>query len=259
MAFDPNTMLRLDGEVALVTGAARGIGAASAALLAAAGAEVLVADLDGAAAEAGAAAIRARGHRAHGLVLDVADDAGVAAAFEAVRERHGRLDVLVNNAGIALRKPTTELPRADWDKVVAVNLTGVFLCAQAAASIMLAGGGGRIVNLASIMGLSGGGLYPNISYQSTKGAVVNMTRALAVEWSKQNIRVNAVAPTWVKTELTRPLFENPELHARLKAVTPMERFPAPDDIAAAVLFLASRASAFVTGHTLAVDSGFLAQ
>lgn len=259
MSFDPNTMLRLDGDVALVTGAARGIGAASASLLAAAGADVVVADLEAAAAEATAAAIRARGHRASAIALDVTDETRVAAAFKDVRARHGRLDVLVNNAGIALRKPTAELPRADWDKVVAVNLTGVFLCAQAAAAIMIVGGGGRIVNLASIMGLSGGGLYPNISYQSTKGAVVNMTRALAVEWSKQNIRVNAVAPTWVKTELTKPLFENPELHARLQAVTPMETFPSPDDIAAAILFLASRASAFVTGHTLAVDSGFLAQ
>ena len=93
----------------------------------------------------------------------------------------------------------------------------------------------------------------------SKGGLKQLTRALAVEWSKQNIRVNAVAPTWVKTELTKPLFENPELHARLQAVTPMEKFPSPDDIAAAILFLASRASAFVTGHTLAVDSGFLAQ
>ncbi|MBM3521313.1 MAG: glucose 1-dehydrogenase [Alphaproteobacteria bacterium] len=252
-------MLRLDGEVALVTGAARGIGAASAALLAAAGAAVIVADLDPGAAEASAAAIRARGQRASALTLDVTDEAKVGAAFEDVKARHGRLDVLVNNAGIALRKPTVELTRADWDKVVAVNLSGVFLCAQAAARLMLAGGGGRVVNIASIMGLSGGGLYPNISYQSTKGAVVNMTRALAVEWSTQGIRVNAVAPTWVKTELTKPLFENPELLGRLKAVTPLERFPEPDDIAAAVLFLASRASSFVTGHTLAVDSGFLAQ
>lgn len=259
MTFDPNTMLRLDGEVALVTGAARGIGAASAALIAAAGATVIVADLDPSAAEASAAAIRARGHHASALTLDVSDEAKVAAAFEDVEARHGRLDVLVSNAGIALRKPTVELTRADWDKVVAVNLSGVFLCAQAAARMMLAGAGGRIVNIASIMGLSGGGLYPNISYQSTKGAVVNLTRALAVEWSKQGIRVNAVAPTWVKTELTKPLFENPELLARLKAVTPLECFPEPDDVAAAVLFLASRASACVTGHTLAVDSGFLAQ
>jgi NAD(P)-dependent dehydrogenase (short-subunit alcohol dehydrogenase family) len=259
MTLDPNTLLRLDGEVALITGGAGGIGAACAGLFAAAGATVIVADRDGTAAEAEARAIAGRGGKAHGLALDVTDEAGLARAFDGVKAAHGRLDVLVNNAGIAIRRPTTELGRADWDKVVAVNLTGVFLCAQAAARIMLPQGGGRIVNTASIMGLSGGGLYPNISYQATKGAVVNLTRALAVEWAGQGLRVNAVAPTWVKTALTRPLFETPDLFERMKAVTPLGRFPSPEDVAAAVLFLASRASACVTGHVLAVDGGFLAQ
>jgi NAD(P)-dependent dehydrogenase (short-subunit alcohol dehydrogenase family) len=258
--LDPARMLRLDGQVALVTGGAGGIGAAASALLAAAGAVVVVADRDGAAAQAHAAALVARGLRASSLALDVADEAAVAAGFDAVRAGQGRLDILVNNAGIALRRPTAELTRADWDKVVAVNLTGVFLCAQAAARIMIAdGAAGRIVNTASIMGLSGGGLYPNISYQATKGAVVNLTRALAVEWAANGLRVNAVAPTWVRTDLTRPLFESPELLARMRAVSPLGRFPEPDDIAAAILFLASGASSFVTGHILAVDSGFLAQ
>lgn len=259
MTLDPNTLMRLDGEVALVTGGARGIGAACAAMLAGSGASVVVADRDGEAAQGQAAALAARGLKAEGIALDVTDEASLAAGFAALQSRHGRLDVLVNNAGIAIRKPTTELGRADWDKVVAVNLTGVFLCAQAAARIMLPQGGGRIVNTASIMGLSGGGLYPNISYQATKGAVVNMTRALAVEWAPQGLRVNAVAPTWVKTELTKALFETPELLQRMQAVTPLGRFPGPEDVAAAVLFLASRASACVTGHVLAVDGGFLAQ
>ena len=258
--IDPSRLLRLDDEVALVTGGARGIGAATSALLAAAGARVVVADRDGAAAAAHAEALVARGLRASSLALDVTDEASVASGFAASRDAHGRLDILVNNAGIALRRPTAELTRADWDKVVAVNLTGVFLCAQAAARIMLADRtAGRIVNTASIMGLSGGGLYPNISYQATKGAVVNLTRALAVEWAGQGLRVNAVAPTWVKTELTRPLFESADLLARMQAVSPLGRFPEPDDIAAAILFLASHASSFVTGHVLAVDSGFLAQ
>jgi NAD(P)-dependent dehydrogenase (short-subunit alcohol dehydrogenase family) len=250
----------LAGEVALVTGGARGIGFATASLLAEAGAHVVLADRESAAAEASAAKLRDAGRKAEALALDVTDERAVARGFDDVRARHGRFDILVNNAGIALRKPTVELGREDWDKVIAVNLTGVFLCAQAAARAMLASGrGGRIVNLASIMGLSGGGLYPNISYQSTKGAVVNLTRALAVEWAKQGIRVNAVAPTWVKTELTAPLFQNAELNQRMMAVTPLARLPGPDDVAAAILYLASPASACVTGHTLAVDSGFLAQ
>ena len=192
--------------------------------------------------------------------MDVADEAQVAAAFADVVARHGRLDILFNNAGIAIRQPTTELTLEDWNKVVAVNMTGVFLCAREAARHMLgAGRGGRIVNTASIMGVVGGGLYPNISYQATKGAVVNMTRALAVEWAGQGIRVNAIAPTWVRTPLTRGITEKPELVQRIEQMTPMGRLAEPEEIVGAVLFLASRASAMVTGHVLAIDGGFLAQ
>jgi len=170
------------------------------------------------------------------------------------------VDILFNNAGIALRRPTIELTLADWNKVVAVNMSGVFLCAREAARHMLAGGrGGRIVNTASIMGISGGGLYPNISYQATKGAVVNMTRALAVEWAGQGIRVNAIAPTWVRTPLTRALTERPDLVERIEQLTPIGRLAEPEEMVGAVLFLASRASAMVTGHVLAIDGGFLAQ
>jgi len=195
-----------------------------------------------------------------GYKVDVTDESQVKTAFDEVMKRYGRVDVLFNNAGIALRRPTTELSLVDWNKVVAVNMTGVFLCAREAARHMLAGGrGGRIVNTASIMGISGGGLYPNISYQATKGAVVNMTRALAVEWARQGIRVNAIAPTWVRTPLIRPITENPEVMKRIEEITPMGRIAEPEELVGAVLFLASRASAMVTGHVLAVDGGFLAQ
>jgi NAD(P)-dependent dehydrogenase (short-subunit alcohol dehydrogenase family) len=247
MATDPLSEFRLDGEVAVVTGGASGIGAVVAEALAAVGAKVAIFDL---AATAGDDA-----HR-----VNVADEAQVKAAFARVVARHGRLDVLFNNAGIAIRKPTGELSLEEWNTVVAVNMTGVFLCAREAARHMLAAGrGGRIVNTASIMGLSGGGLYPNISYQATKGAVVNMTRALAVEWAKQGIRVNAIAPTWVRTPLIRGIVEKPELLERIEQLTPMGRLAEPHEIVGAVLFLVSRASAMVTGHTLAVDGGFLAQ
>ena len=124
---------------------------------------------------------------------------------------------------------------------------------------MVAAGRGAIVNVASMMGLSGGGLYPNLSYHSSKGGVVNLTRALAVEWGGQGVRVNAVAPTWVKTELTQGLFNDPALMARVKAVTPLQRVAEPEDVAHAIVFLASDKAAMITGHTLPVDGGFLAQ
>jgi NAD(P)-dependent dehydrogenase (short-subunit alcohol dehydrogenase family) len=244
--IDPLSEFRLDGEVAVVTGGANGLGKVVADAFAAVGARVAVFDL----APTGG----------DGYKVDVGDEAQVKAAFEDVVARHGRVDVLFNNAGIAVRRPTTELTVDDWNKVVAVNMTGVFLCAREAAKHMLASGrGGRIVNTASIMGFSGGGLYPNISYQATKGAVVNMTRALAVEWAGQGIRVNAIAPTWIRTALTRGITESPDLVRRLVQLTPMGRLGEPQEIVGAVLFLASRASALVTGHILAIDGGFLAQ
>ncbi|MCP8937649.1 SDR family oxidoreductase [Alsobacter sp. SYSU M60028] len=245
---------RLDGQVAAVTGGARGIGLATATLFAAAGARVVVLDRDGGAAEAARI-----GPAATWRELDVADEAQVDAAFAALAAEEGRLDVLVNNAGTAIRRPTVELSLADWQRVVDVNMTGAFLCARAAARLMLPRRSGAIVNLASIMGLSGGGLYPNISYQATKGALVNMTRALAVEWAREGLRVNAVAPTWVDTEFIAALKANPALMDEVRRMTPMGRLAQPDEVARACLFLASPAASMVTGAVLPVDGGFLAQ
>jgi NAD(P)-dependent dehydrogenase (short-subunit alcohol dehydrogenase family) len=259
-AGNPLSMFRLDGKVAVVTGGGSGIGRATAAAFADAGAAVAILDLDPARADAAAEEIAAGGRAVSAHPADVTDKRSVERAVEAVVEARGGLDILVNSAGIGIRRPAVELPLADWNKVVAVNLTGVFLCSQAAARQMLAAGrGGAIVNLASIMGFSGGGVYPNVSYQATKGAVVNMTRALAVEWAPAGIRVNAVAPTWVRTNLTAPLLDQPGIVERIAALTPLGRLATPDEIAWAILYLASPAAAMVTGHTLAVDGGFLAQ
>jgi NAD(P)-dependent dehydrogenase (short-subunit alcohol dehydrogenase family) len=243
----------LEGKVAVVTGAGSGIGKAAAEALAAAGATVIVADRNLAAARDVAGGLNS----AIAVEADVTQEQAIEAMFAAAP---ARVDILVNNAGLAIRRPSVDLSAEDWNKVVDVNMTAVFLCARAAARRMIADGeGGAIVNVASIMGLSGGGLYPNISYQTTKGAVVNMTRALAVEWAANGIRVNAVAPTWVRTPFIQPILEQPELVARIEAMTPMRRLAEPEEVASAILFLASPAAAMVTGHTLPVDGGFLAQ
>ncbi len=258
-APDPLAAFRLDGKVALVTGGARGIGRAAAATMAAAGAAVAILDRDAATAETTAHAIAGDGRAISVHAADVTDEAALERAFATAVQHHGRINVLVNSAGIGLRHPAVDHPLADWDKVVAVNLTGVCLCSRIAARDMLHHGGGAIVNLASIMGFSGGGLYPNVSYQATKGAVVNMTRALAVEWAQGGIRVNAVAPTWVRTALTAALLDQPGILDRIAQLTPQRRLATVEEVANAILFLASPAAAMVTGHTLAVDGGFLAQ
>ncbi|KRE09964.1 NAD-dependent dehydratase [Bosea sp. Root381] len=253
MASSP---FRLDGQVAVITGAARGIGRRTAELFVASGAQVALLDRDEAEAARTAEAI---GPAASFHIADVADESQVDAAFAAVASQKGRIDILVNNAGLAVRRPTTELSLADWQRVIDINLTGVFLCCRTAGRLMTAQGSGAIINLASIMGLSGGGLYPNISYQSSKGAIVNLTRALAVEWARSGVRVNAVAPTWVDTDFIATLKADPALMAEVQRMTPMGQLASTDDVANAILFLASSAAGMVTGHTLAVDGGFLAQ
>jgi NAD(P)-dependent dehydrogenase (short-subunit alcohol dehydrogenase family) len=258
-ASNPLDAFRLDGKVAVVTGGARGIGRAAASALAASGATVAILDRDAAMAETTARAIAADGRPISVHAADVTDEAALERAFGTVVQHRGGVDILVNSAGIGLRHAAVDHPLADWDRVVAVNLTGVFLCSRIAARTMISRGGGAIVNLASIMGFSGGGLYPNVSYQATKGAVVNMTRALAVEWAQSSIRVNAVAPTWVRTDLTADLLDRPGVMERIAALTPLRRLATPQEVAHAILFLASPAAAMITGHTLPVDGGFLAQ
>ena len=234
-------LLDLKGKVAVVTGGAKGIGAATARALEHAGAQVAIFDLE---ATSDAA-------------VDVTSEAAVKDAFGRVADRFGGVDILVNNAGRVARKPAVDLDVSEWQAVIDVNLTATFVCARLAHPYMKSRGG-SIVNVASIMGLSGG-LFPNASYQASKGGVVNLTRALALEWAADGIRVNAVAPTFVDTEMTTAIFSNPDLINTVMQHTPLGRLPAPDDVAAAILFLCSDAASCITGIVLPVDAGYLAR
>ena len=227
-------MFDLKGKTAIVTGGAKGIGAATVKLFEKAGAKVHVLDITSG--------------------VDVTDAAAVRAAFASI----GEIDILVNNAGRTARKPAVDLSEQEWDDVIALNVTAVFSCSRLAFPFMKRRGGGSIVNLASIMGLSGG-IYPNAAYQTSKGAVVNLTRTLALEWAADNIRVNAVAPTFVRTDLTAAIFSDPEKLKTVLSHTPLGRLPEPEEIAAAILYLCTPAAKSVTGIVLPVDSGYLAR
>ncbi|MSQ89569.1 MAG: SDR family oxidoreductase [Betaproteobacteria bacterium] len=238
-------IFELKGKTAVVTGAATGIGKATAELFEQAGATVARIDIN----------------PLPGIISgDVADESAMERAFGKI----GAVDILVNNAGIAVRKNALEITREEWDQVIGVNLSGLFLCSRIAARSMKQPGkdglprGGVIVNLASIMGFSGG-LFPNPAYQASKGAVVNLTRALALEFAEYRIRVNAVAPTFVRTKLTEPVFSNPQVLEKVMQHAPLGVLPEVNDIAAAILFLAGSAARCITGVTLPVDSGYLAR
>ena len=237
-------------EVAIVTGGAKGIGFGIAAALARKGLRIALFDLDRAALDHAASALVTEGAEVIGLPVDVTNGASVNEAVEAVVERFGRIDVLVNNAGIVRDKRITKMSDDDWDAVIGVNLKSQFLCCRAVLAHMSAARYGRIVNISSRAWLGGVG---QSNYSAAKGGVVSLTRSLALEWASAGITVNAVAPGIVDT----PLFQafDAELQERLKKSVPVQRIGTPDDIAHAVLFFAQREASYITGQTLYVCGG----
>jgi NAD(P)-dependent dehydrogenase (short-subunit alcohol dehydrogenase family) len=246
--------MRLPGRVAAITGGALGIGRATAFLFAAEGATVALGDVDVNGAEAVAKEIGARGGRAIAVGVDVGDAEQVQAFVDRVVSEYGRLDVMFANAGIAHSAPFLEHSEAQWHRVLRVNLTGVFLCGQIAARQMVTQGGGRIIATASINGLRG--VENLVGYNVAKAGVIELTKTMAVELAHHHITVNAIAPAQIDTRLVRSLPE--DARRRRAERIPMGRFGEPDEVAKAALFLASDDASYVTGHTLAVDGGYLA-
>jgi len=247
----------LQGQVILVTGASRGIGEGLAYALAHAGGHVLAAARDHERLDSVVAGIRQQGGRADGVPLDVSNPADIQRVFSEIPSRFGRLDVLVNNAGIGANHPALEVTEQAWDEMFDVNIKGLFFCCQAAGRIMLAQGKGRIVNMSSQASVVG--IRDHAVYCATKGAVNQLTRVLALEWSSRGVNVNAVAPTFIYTPGTAERLDNPEYRRAVVDRIPMGRVGSLRDVSAAVIYLASDAGDLVSGTVLMVDGGWTAQ
>jgi len=248
----------LSGRVALVTGAARGIGRTLAIGLAQAGADIGVTDLetslDG--AKETAREVRRLGRRAVVKPLDVTSTKSIEAGLQQIVQELGAIDILINNAGIIVRKPAFEFSSDDWDSVIAVNLSGVFFCSQIVGRHMAENHGGRIINVSSINGLLG--MKQRVSYCASKAGALSLTKVLANEWAQHNINVNAIAPTFLLTPLTERLFNDPSFRHEVMSNQMIKRVGKPEDLVGAVVFLASDSASLITGTTLAVDGGWTA-
>ena len=252
-----NDMFSLAGRAAIITGGNGGIGLGIAEGLARAGASVAIAARDRSKTDRAVKGLSELGTKVIGLEIDVADEASIANAVSAAAKELGRLDVLVNNAGIAVRKQPQEYSAAEWDQVMDVNLKGTFLCARAAYPHMVEAGGGSIVNIGSMTSIFGMDWVS--SYSASKGGVVQLSRSLAIAWAGDGIRVNAILPGWIRTELTSGYWTNPDNKDRFALINrriPAGRWGEPADLAGLAVFLSSDAAAYVTGAAIPVDGGY---
>ena len=249
--------MRLQNKVALITGAAVGIGAEIAKRFAAEGARVVIGDVNAVEAQTTSESIRRSGGRARSVLLDVTKEESWKEALDGIRIAEGRLDVLVNNAGITKRIPITEMPLEDFEQIMAVNVRGVFLGIKHALPFMKQHGGGSIVNISSICGLVGHKLT-NETYTTSKGAVTLLTKSVAVRHARDNIRCNSIHPGTVDTPMMQALFTDPEKKRERLDEVPLGRLATAQDVANAALFLASDEAGFITGAALPVDGGLTA-
>jgi 2-deoxy-D-gluconate 3-dehydrogenase len=255
---DHMSLFDLSGRVALVTGGNGGIGLGMAQGLAQAGAAVAIAGRNRAKSEAAAAELGKLGAKTAVVVADVADEGQCRGMIEDTVKALGRLDILVNNAGINIRKQAQDLTTAEWKQVVDINLTSAFTCSQAAYAVMKPAGGGKIINIGSMLSIFGAGFAP--AYGASKGGMVQLTKSLASGWAKDNIQVNAVLPGWIDTDLTRGAREQIKgLNAMVLMRTPVGRWGVPMDLAGIAVFLAGPASDFITGTAIPADGGYSAQ
>jgi 2-dehydro-3-deoxy-D-gluconate 5-dehydrogenase len=245
----------LTGKVAIVTGGNGGIGLGMARGLAASGADIAVVARNEPNSAAAIAELRRHGVKAIAVTTDVTDQAAVSAMVERVQHELGRIDILVNNAGITVRKPPHVLSIEEWNSIIQTNLTSAFVCSQAVYPAMKAAGGGKIINIGSMMSIFGASFSP--AYAASKGGIVQFTRSCACAWAADNIQANAILPGWIDTELTKGARQQIDgLHDKVLARTPAARWGAIDDFAGIAVFLSSAASDFVTGTAIPVDGGF---
>jgi len=252
------TIFDLQERVAFITGGNGGIGLGIAKGFASAGASVVIAGRNKTKAQSALSELHSLGAQAEFVELDVLKEASCHKAIQHAVERYGRLDILVNNAGTSIRKQPEDLTAQDWHLVMNTNLTSAFLCSQAAYPHMVSIGGGKIINIGSMMSIFG--MPYATPYAASKGGIVQMTRAMATAWAKDNIQINTVLPGWVDTDLTRSARQEvPGLHEKVLARTPAQRWGAPDDFAGIAVFLAAPASNFITGVAIPVDGGYSIQ